>query len=68
MEGRQKGIVGAIAIASMLIAVINSCNFNLSASEQNAPQIEEAKSLTGRILYIGRIRGRIIIFIRIAGI
>ncbi len=47
MDGKQKSIVGAIAVVAMLIAGITSYDFNPPSMEQYASQVEEVKSLTG---------------------
>jgi hypothetical protein len=47
MSGKQKGIVGAIAAAALVIAGITSYDFNPPSTEQYAKQIEEVTSLTG---------------------
>lgn len=47
MDGKQKGIVGVIAVVAMVIAGISSYDFNPPSTEQYASQIDEVKSLTG---------------------
>jgi hypothetical protein len=47
MDGKQKGIVGAVAVVALLIAGITSYDFNPPSTEQYASQIEEVTSLTG---------------------
>jgi hypothetical protein len=45
MDGKQKGIVGTIAVVAMLLAGLGSADFNPPSIEQYTQQIEEVQSL-----------------------
>jgi hypothetical protein len=47
MGGKQKGIVGAVAIVALLIAGITSYDFNPPSVEQYTQQIQEVEALSG---------------------
>ncbi len=47
MNGKQKGIVGAIAVIAMLIAGAAGIDFNPPSQEQYAAQTAQVESLTG---------------------
>lgn len=48
MSGKQKGIVGAIAIVALLGAGLLSADFNPPSVEQYSEQISEVETLTGQ--------------------
>jgi len=47
MKGKQKGIVGAIAVIAMVIAGVVGIDFNPPSQEQYAAQTAQVESLTG---------------------
>lgn len=47
MNGKQKGLVGAIAVVAMLIAGIAGIDFNPPSQEQYGTQTAQVESLTG---------------------
>jgi hypothetical protein len=47
MKGKQKGLVGAIAVIAMLIAGFTGIDFNPPSQEQYATQTAQVESLTG---------------------
>ncbi len=47
LEGRQKGILGGIAVAALAIAALTGISFNPPSIEQYAEQTAEVQSLTG---------------------
>ncbi len=47
MNGKQKGILGAIAVVAMLIAGATGIDFNPPSQEQYAAQTEKVESLSG---------------------
>lgn len=48
LSGKQKGIVGSIAVVAMLVAGITGVDFNPPSVEQYTDQIREVEDLTGR--------------------
>ena len=47
MDGKQKGIIGGIAVVALLIAGITGTDFNPPSVEQYTEQTEQVKDLTG---------------------
>jgi hypothetical protein len=47
LKGKQKGIVGAIAVIALLIAGVTGIDFNPPSQEQYAQQTAQVESLTG---------------------
>jgi len=47
LKGKQKGIVGAIAVVALLIAGVTGIDFNPPSQEQYATQTAQVESLTG---------------------
>jgi hypothetical protein len=47
MKGKQKGLVGAIAVVALLIAGFTGIDFNPPSQEQYAAQTQQVESLTG---------------------
>ncbi len=50
LQGKQKGILGGIAVAALLIAGITGVDFNPPSQEQYAEQTAEVEKLTGKNL------------------
>jgi len=48
LSGKQKGLVGSIAVVAMLIAGITGVDFNPPSVEQYTDQIREVEDLTGQ--------------------
>ncbi|HPS58790.1 MAG TPA: hypothetical protein PK514_11855 [Spirochaetota bacterium] len=48
LQGKQKGILGGIAIAALLIAGITGIDFNPPSQEQYAEQTAQVEKLTGK--------------------
>lgn len=46
MDGKQKGIIGSIAVVALLVAGITGVNFNPPSQEQNAAQTPQVQSQT----------------------
>ncbi len=51
LKGKQKGLVGGIAVVALLIAGITGVDFNPPSQEQYAQQIEQVKSLGAEHVY-----------------
>jgi hypothetical protein len=51
LKGKQKGLVGAIAVVALLIAGFTGIDFNPPSQEQYAQQIEQVKSLGADHVY-----------------
>jgi len=47
LKGKQKGLVGAIAVVALLIAGVTGIDFNPPSQEQYATQTAQVESLTG---------------------
>lgn len=52
MSGKQKGLVGAIAVAALVIAGITGIDFNPPSQEEYKEQTEEVKSLNDGINHV----------------
>lgn len=52
MSGKQKGILGSIAIAALVIAGITGTDFNPPSQEEYAEQTEEVKSLNDGVNHV----------------
>ena len=48
LQGKQKGILGGIAVAALLIAGITGVDFNPPSQEQYAEQTAQVENLTGK--------------------
>ncbi len=48
MNGKQKGIIGAVAIVALLVAGITGIDFNPPSQEQYAEQTSEVETLSGK--------------------
>ncbi len=51
LKGKQKGLVGAVAVVALLIAGFTGIDFNPPSQEQYAQQIEQVKSLGAEHVY-----------------
>ncbi|MCU0276259.1 MAG: hypothetical protein MUF02_05305 [Acidobacteria bacterium] len=51
LKGKQKGLVGAIAVVALLIAGFTGIDFNPPSQEQYAQQIDQVKSLGAEHVY-----------------
>jgi hypothetical protein len=51
LKGKQKGLVGAIAVVALLIAGVTGIDFNPPSQEQYAQQIEQVQSLGAEHVY-----------------
>jgi hypothetical protein len=52
LSGKQKGLVGAIAVVALLIAGVTGIDFNPPSQEQYAQQTEQVKSLTNGVNHV----------------
>ncbi len=51
LKGKQKGLVGGVAVAALVIAALTGVDFNPPSQEQYAQQIEQVKSLGAEHVY-----------------
>ncbi len=51
LKGKQKGLVGAVAVVALLIAGFTGIDFNPPSQEQYAQQIEQVKALGAEHVY-----------------
>ena len=52
LTGKQKGIVGAIAVVALIVASLFGIDFNPPSIEQYAEQTEQVKSLNNGVDYV----------------
>jgi uncharacterized protein YacL len=52
MSGKQKGVVGVIAVIAMLIAGVTGIDFNPPSQEQYLEQTKEVESLTNGVNHV----------------
>lgn len=70
LRGKQKGIVGSIAVAALAIAGLTGTDLDPPSKEQYAGQTRQVEILNNGVnrVFIGQNRGRVIISIKIAPI
>jgi hypothetical protein len=52
MKGKQKGLVGAVAVVALLIAGFTGIDFNPPSQEEYAAQTEQVKELNNGVNYV----------------